>query len=185
MAALARPRLASFSFIFCHIAPTLQFRKQRIPRATMHCPSIFAEGDYRRVRLTHPNRLVKYCRRESYPYVCTSPGAFICRAWRYATSTHRNTKIDAYANGAKIERRRNDKTRDDGIYCCAGKGDQRVWKRTLPQRGYAYGARPELPTFHMRSFTRNKVSFFHAEKESYDRDSNNIESNFYRGKRWQ
>lgn len=58
-------------FVFIHILPvvsTLQFRKQRIPWMTIPLPSIFAEGDYRRVRLTHPNWLVKYCRRESYPY---------------------------------------------------------------------------------------------------------------------
>jgi len=51
------------------VAATLQFRKQRIPRATMPLPSIFAEGDYRRVRLTHPNRLVKYCENRARMYV--------------------------------------------------------------------------------------------------------------------
>lgn len=32
-------------------------------------PSIFAEGDYRLVRLTHSNRLVTYRLRELVPYV--------------------------------------------------------------------------------------------------------------------
>lgn len=116
-------RTSAFHFVFVSyfaVVPIVQFQKQRILRATISRPSIFAEGDYRRVRLTHPNWLVKYCWQESYPYV-QAPGFYLSRLM----VTHRNTKINVYAiarTAQKLRGRCNDKARDDGIYYRASEG---------------------------------------------------------------
>lgn len=77
-------------------------------------PSIFTEGDYRRVRLTHPTDWLNIAtgvnRTCASGYVCGSerkgPEAFICPGPRRETSIHVEKHEDRclrVANGAKLK----------------------------------------------------------------------------------